>query len=229
MGADAYPLGVVILVGVVALAFGMLAGASLLRGTGWTRPVVAARREWARAKLRTVFGIGSGADEAGQPPAPLVPPDGASANGYAIRTADSGLEQSADLLLRQPRRSGWARDWLYGSQVFLQTQAVILHAWMHALGREAAVADDAWQRADEQYVRRVHRVESTLALWADGHWITHSSLRLRLTNRRPFWNRRLRRSLLIPSAPAAILRGEYPPCDCATVEAEGGGGGAGGR
>ncbi|MFF2051185.1 hypothetical protein ACFVU2_06235 [Leifsonia sp. NPDC058194] len=211
------PLGVVVLVGVVALAIGMVVGASVLRGSARTDPVIAARRAWARAKLASVFGLrsdGDGDDEDGRVTGPLVPPDGLTPRTRGPRPVDSAADESADLMLLQPRRGTWARDWLFNSQIFLEEQADTLHGWMHAIGRDAAPADRAWREANAHYVRRVHRVESTLALWADGHWITHSSLRLRITSRRPFWGRRLRRSLLVGGAPADVLRGEYPPCDC---------------
>ena len=213
-----FPLGVVVLVGVIALALGFLIG-TLVRGSARTETALAARQAWAAANLRTIFGIGRDAADAGRSFDGIVPPDGATPRGYGVRAVDSAVDGSAELMLLQPLRSGWERNWLFNSQVFLQAQADILHGWMHTLGREAALADPAWLEADQEYVRRVHRVENTLTHWAAGRWLTHSSLRLRITSRKPFWNRRLQRSLLIPSAPAAVLRGEYPPCDCGTGQA----------
>lgn len=217
----AFPLGVVVLVGVIALAIGILIG-TLVRGSARTVTVLAARHAWAAANLRTIFGIGRDAADAGRPFDGIVPPDGATPRGYGVRALDGTADGSAELMLLQPLRTGWARNWLFNSQVFLQAQADILHGWLHTLGREAALVDPAWVEADQEYVRRVHRVENTLTHWAAGRWLTHSSLRLRITSRKPFWNRRLQRSLLIPSAPEAVLRGEYPPCDCETGQAPAG-------
>ncbi|WP_313542073.1 hypothetical protein [Leifsonia aquatica] len=190
-----YPLGVVVLVGVIALAVGILIG-TLVRGSARTKTVLAARRAWATANLRTIFGIGRDAADAG----------GRVGRAVAAAAAPCRL----------------------GAQLAVQLAGVPAGAGRHpprlaAHAREGGRARrPAWVEAGQEWVRRVHRVENTLTHWAAGRWLTHSSLRLRITNRKPFWNRRLQRSLLIPSAPEAVLRGEYPPCDCETGQAPAG-------
>ncbi|WP_431246402.1 hypothetical protein [Leifsonia xyli] len=213
------PIWVVILVGALSGVIGAIAGPIIQRVFGRNDRALDARQSWAREKLQRVFGLGDEwvpTDGAAEPFGRLVPPSGYKPQRYDMHTINWAVLESVDLMMLQPRRSKWARQWLYNWHFVLQREYRALHTWMHDL-RERGVWDDKhWDRANEKYERRVRRVESSLSIWATGQWLTHPSPRIWVSGRDGLHELRQKRvmSQLHRKMPEDIRRGEYRKCDC---------------
>lgn len=173
------PLSLIILVGALSGVIGAVLGPALQRAFSRSDSGLAARRGWAKEKLQYVFGIGDEYSSDG-PPIPfmrLVPPNALTPQAYDMHSINWATQESVDLMLLQPRRSRWAKQWLFNWHFVLQQEWNVLHRRMHAQRAEGINYDKAWERKATKYERRVQRVQSSLAIWATGRWLTHSSLR----------------------------------------------------
>jgi hypothetical protein len=219
------PIWVLIVVGVFSGVVGAVVGPAIQRLFERNDRALDARRAWAREKLQMVFGVGDdyrSADGAAYPYMRLVPPSGHLAHHYDMHSINPAVEQSVDLMMLQPKRSRWARDWLYNWHFVLQPHAAMLHSWMHVVrraypegGNEDAInawsaRQKAFDKANGRYERRVLRVESALSIWSIGGWLTHPSIGMWLANRRLVLNWRLR-----PPKNADYFYGHADAgCDC---------------
>lgn len=218
MGEENSPLWVVIVVGALSGVIGALVGPFLQRTFSRSDRALAARQKWAKEKLRWVFGIGVPKPYSDGPVEPfmfLVPPSGTTPQRYDMHTINPALEQSVDLMMLQPYRSRLARQWLYEWHFTLQPESRTLHNWMHHLREQGEHNDPTWEKLNRKYERRVLRVESALAIWATGQWVTHSSARLWISSRPWIVNARRKRLPARRAAPAAIRNGSSgSACDC---------------
>jgi hypothetical protein len=201
------PIWTLLVVGVFSGVVGSVVGPAIQRLFARNDRALDARRVWAREKLQTVFGVGDelhASDGLAHPYMRLVPPSGHTPHHYDMHSINPAVAQSVDLMMLQPKRSLWARDWLYNWHFILVPHAAMLHSWMHIIrraypegGDETAIdkwvaRQDAFEKANARYERRVLRVESALSIWSIGGWITHPSLAMWLVNRRVVLNWRLR-------------------------------------
>lgn len=177
-----------------------------------------ARQEWVKLKLQSVFGVG---DEWVSSDGPqvvfmrLVPPHGRSTHHYDMHTINWAVQESVDLMMLQPRRSAWARQWLFDWHFTLHHEYTLLHSWMHYNEEHGLSGDDKFDKADDAYQRRVRRVQSALSIWGTGQWLTHPSWRMRLSSSRIGTKVRARMTLTDKTAPLPVREGTYPMwCDC---------------
>lgn len=212
------PLWVVVLVGALSGVIGAIVGPIMQRVFARNDRAVDARQEWVKLKLQTVFGVGDEWVSSDGPQVAfmrLVPPYGATAHYYDMHTINWAVQESVDLMMLQPRRSAWARQWLYDWHFTLQHEFSVLHAWFHYNQERDQWNDDRYERADSLYQRRVRRVQSALSIWGTGQWLTHPSWRLRLSTSRLGAKVRNRETLAAKSAPEEIRNGAYlQNCDC---------------
>ena len=177
-----------------------------------------ARQEWVKLKLQTVFGIGDEWVSSDGPQVAfmrLVPPYGATAHYYDMHTINWAVQESVDLMMLQPRRSAWARQWLFDWHFTLHDEFSVLHSWMHYNRDRDQWSDSEYEKADNAYQRRVRRVQSALSIWGTGQWLTHPSWRLRLSTSRLGGRVRARKTLAWKLAPSVVLDHSYPHnCSC---------------
>lgn len=189
------PLWVIILVGALSGVIGSVLGPIIQRLFTRNDRALEARRVWAREKLQTVFGVGDKQHPSDGPRhyfLRIVPPSGYTAHLYNMHAINWAVEESVDLMMLQPARSAWARQWLLYWHFALRDEAAYLHEWLHILRRDEQWNNEGWNKANAAYERRVRRVESALSIWAVGQWLTHPSLRMWLSGRRLAmrWHRR---------------------------------------
>jgi hypothetical protein len=216
------PLWVIILVGALSGVIGAVVGPITQRVFGRSDRALDARQVWAKEKLQTVFGVGDewvATDGPVRPFMRLVPPSGSTPQMYDMHSINWALLESVDYMLLQPRRSKWARHWLYNWHFVLQPEARLLHTWLHDLRQRGVWEDDAWRRANAAYERKVARVQSSLAIWSTGQWLSHSSLRLWLSSTNRVHASRQRNSSIRKLAPAELRGGEWQECDCFNIAA----------
>lgn len=134
--------------------------------------------------MQAVFGIG---DEPGASDGPteyfyrLVIPNGYTPHFDDMHQINWAVSESPDYMLLHPRRSKWARKWLYNRQFILAAQGGFLHGTFHYQNSRPEGTTTAWERANERYVKRVNRTASSISVWATGQWLTHSSLWILIT------------------------------------------------
>ncbi|MFD6698725.1 MULTISPECIES: hypothetical protein [unclassified Microbacterium] len=215
---SAEPLWIVVLVGALSGVIGAVVGPIMQRVFGRNDRAIDARQEWVRQKLQTVFGIGDEWVSSDGPQVAfmrLVPPHGATAHHYDMHSINWAVQESVDLMMLQPRRSAWARQWIYDWHFTLQHEFNILHSWMHYTRDHETWMNDEYLQADRAYQRRVRRVQSALSIWGTGQWLTHPSWRMRLSTSRLGSKIRGRKMLAQRLAPAEVLDHSYPRnCDC---------------
>ncbi len=243
----AVPLWTLILIGMLSGVFGAIAGPIMQRTFGRNDRALQARQVWVKEKLQTVFGVGDEKFSSDGPQPPffrLVPPHSGVAHHYDMHTINSAVEESTDLMMLQPRRSAWAREWLMQWHFRLQPEARVLHQWRHYLekrfvwtngwltdtetGETANTRDDGnaalqrsyetaqrlFSRADEAYRRRVRRVQSSLSIWATGQWVSKPSWWHWVWTRQ-IVQRTWPKSFAARTAPVTLREGrDYVPCDC---------------
>lgn len=209
------PLFLVIIVGALSGVIGAVLGPALQRAFARSDSGLAARRSWVKKKLQYVFGIGDEyiSDGPQLPFMRLVPPNASIPQAYDMHSIIWATQESVDLMLLQPRRSRWAKQWVFNWHFVLQQEWHVLHRRMHAQRDAGINYDKAWERKAAKYERRVRRVQSTLAIWATGQWVTHSSLRLWLGGRDRIsaWRQRVSIGSRWHSDPAINLDAA---CDC---------------
>jgi hypothetical protein len=212
------PLWIVVLVGALSGVIGAVIGPVMQRVFGRNDRAIDARQEWVKLKLQNVFGVGDEWVSSDGPQVAfmrLVPPYGATAHYYDMHTINWAVQESVDLMMLQPRRSAWARQWLYDWHFTLHEEFSVLHSWMHYNRDRDQWSDSQYEKADNSYQRRVRRVQSALSIWGTGQWLTHPSWRMRLSTSRLGGRFRRRKTLARKLAPSAILDGSYPQnCDC---------------
>jgi hypothetical protein len=212
------PLWIVVLVGALSGVIGAVVGPIMQRVFGRNDRAIDARQEWVKLKLQMVFGIGDEWVSSDGPQVAfmrLVPPYGATAHYYDMHTINWAVQESVDLMMLQPRRSAWARQWLYDWHFTLHNEFSVLHSWMHYNQDRGRWSDSQYEKADNAYQRRVRRVQSALSIWATGQWLTHPSWRMRLSISRLGAMARGRRTVAQKLAPGAILDHSYlRNCDC---------------
>lgn len=128
------PLWVVVLVGALSGVIGAVVGPIIQRTFSRSDKALDARQAWAKEKLRYVFGIGDDPHPSDGPPQVfmrLVPPHPQMMHRYNMHSINWSVEESPDLVLLQPRRSAWARKWLYDWHFRLQEEAQALHGRRH--------------------------------------------------------------------------------------------------
>lgn len=222
------PLWAVILVGALSGVIGSVLGPALTRLLARSDRALDARQAWAKVKLLTVFGLGEApfASDGIIPPFTfLTPPNGWRYHLYDMHQINHGVEESIDLMMLQPVRSSWARDWLYNWHFALQPRAYYLHRRMHMLDKygpeehEMYAADRVrWDRDNESYERKVRKVQSAFSIWAIGQ-ITRPSILMWLANRkwvvnrRSFWQRH-------PKDFDEVMADPAGECDCAEKAAK---------
>ena len=223
------PLWTVILVGALSGVIGSVLGPALTRVLARSDRALDARQAWARIKLLTVFGLGDepfASDQMIIPPFVfLTPPNGWRYHLYDMHQINHGVEESIDLMMLQPRRSGWARDWLYHWHFALQPRAYYLHPRMHALERfglqdhkEYGKQRERWESDNAAYERKVRKVQSAFSIWAIGQPTRPSSLmwvanRKWVVSRRSFWNHH-------PKDFDEVMDDPNGNCDCAEKAAQ---------
>lgn len=212
------PLWIVVLVGALSGVIVAVIGPIMQRVFGRNDRAIDARQDWVKLKLQTVFGVGDEWVSSDGPQVAfmrLVPPHGATAHYCDMHTINWAVQESVDLMMLQPRRSAWARQWLYNWHFTLQEEFSILHSRMHYNHGRDVWMDREYEKADNVYQRRVRRVQSALSIWGTGQWLTHPSLRMRLSTSWLGAKVRNRKMLAQKHAPAAVLDSSYPRnCDC---------------
>jgi hypothetical protein len=216
------PLWAVILVGALSGVIGSFLGPLLTRFIARSDKALDARQEWAKIKLLTVFGLGEepfASDGIIPPFWFLTPPNGWRFHFYDMHQINHGVEESIDLMMLQPKRSKWARDWLYNWHFALQPQASYLHHRMHIaqsyIGSDLQrYADDQmkWEKDNAAYEKKVRKVESAFSRWASGQ-ASRPSILMWLANRkwvverRSFWKHH-------PKDFDGVMADERGRCDC---------------
>lgn len=150
------PLWVVVLVGALSGVIGAVLGPIIQRTFSRSDKALEARQAWAKAKLQAVFGIGDPPYPTDGPPRVfmrLVPPHTRVAHDYQMHSINWAVEESPDLMLLQPRRSAWAREWLLNWHFRLQGEAKAAHDFWHY--HEARYIYDPERMAVHDFKRRM--------------------------------------------------------------------------
>jgi len=191
---NSLPLWVAVLIGGLSGVFGSFLGPLLTRFITRSDKALDVRQVWAKEKLLTVFGLGEEPFYSDGPIPDfyfLTPPNGWRFHAYDMHMINLGVQESVDLMMLQPVRSKWARDWLYNWHFALQPRAYFLHQRMHQLHKYQLPEDHLeytkhrtrWDKDNEAYERRVRRVESAFSRWASGQ-LSRPSILMWLANRK---------------------------------------------
>lgn len=222
------PLWAVILVGALSGVIGSFLGPMLTRFITRSDKALDVRQTWAKAKLLAVFGLGEEpfhSDGIIPPFYLLTPPNGWRFHAYDMHMINLGVEESVDLMMLQPVRSKWARDWLYNWHFTLQPRAHFLHQRMHLLDKYGPDQSDKyakermrWDKDNEAYERRVRRVESAFSRWASGQ-LSRPSILMWIANRKAVVKRRSFYDHL-PKDYDAVSQDPFSICNCREKAAE---------
>jgi hypothetical protein len=192
------PFELVILVGALSGVIGAIIGPIIQRTFARNDKALEARQSWAKQKLQFVFGTGDEKSPSDGPLHPfmrLIPPNVYILHAYDMHSINWAVEESIDLMMLQPKRSSWAREWLYNWHFVMQQNAQVLHDKMHENRHDGMYVDETWERESTRYERRVNKLQSDLSIWATGQWLSHPSWRFWLANRAIIVERRRRNSI----------------------------------